>query len=93
VKAFLKPLLREIKKKLIKILQFSIHDSTLYLRSNVLQFECGLAGLCGGRLRGPSILRDIKLLRSDNWLSLALIVEVVSVVEGTPLLMVQSEFG
>jgi hypothetical protein len=39
------------------------------------------------------MLRDIKLLRSDNWLSLALIVEVVSVVEGTPLLMVQSELG
>jgi hypothetical protein len=60
----------------------------------VLQLECGRAGLCGGKLLGPSMLLDIIEFRSDVWLSLALNVEVVSVVdEGTPLLMVHSEFG
>lgn len=64
-----------------------------YLLSKVLQLECGLDGLCGGRLRGPSMLRDIKLLCIDNWLSLALIAEVVSFAEDIPLLIVQRELG
>ena len=45
------------------------------LRSNVLQFDGGmLRGLCGGRLLGPSMLRDMIELRNEAWLSLALIV-------------------
>lgn len=35
----------------------------MYLRSSVLLFECGRAGLCGGRLFGPSMLRDMIELR------------------------------
>lgn len=66
--------------------------SSSHLRSNVLQFECGRAGLCGGKLRGPSMLRDMMELRSDDSLSLALKVEVVIVVD-TPLLTVHREFG
>jgi hypothetical protein len=46
------------------------------LRSNVLQFECTIrlifAGLCGGKLRGPSMLRDINEFLREFWLSLAL---------------------
>lgn len=58
----------------------------------MLQLLWGRAGLCGGKLRGPSMLRDMIELQSDDWLSLALNVEVVSVVD-TPLLTVHSEFG
>lgn len=48
------------------------------LLSNVLQVECVLPGLCGGRLWCPySMLRDMREFRSDTWLSLALITEVV----------------
>lgn len=39
------------------------------------------------------MLRDMSELRSDDWLSLALSVEVVRVDAGTPLLIVHKEFG
>lgn len=35
----------------------------IYLLSSVLLLECVRAGLCGGRLLGPSMLRDIIELR------------------------------
>lgn len=44
-----------------------------YLRSNVLQFEWGRAGLCGGKLLGPSILRVIKELLSISLTSFILL--------------------
>lgn len=34
-----------------------------YFLSRVLLFECGRAGLCTGKLFGPSMLRDIIRLR------------------------------
>lgn len=52
------------------------------LRSSVLLLECGRAGLCGGRLCGPSMLRDmieLRLLFAAIVLSLApFIVAVVA---------------
>lgn len=64
-----------------------------YLRSKVLQLLWGRdEGLCGGKLLGPSMLRDMIELRRDDWLSLALKVEVVRF-DDTPLLMVHKEFG
>lgn len=79
-----------------------------YLRSNVLQFEWTIrlifAGLCGGRLRGPSMLRDINEFLREFWLSLALkiplfefVIAMVAVdvdaAVATPLLMSVREFG
>lgn len=56
-----------------------------HLRSSVLLLECGLAGLCGGRLRGPSILRDInESLREQLSLALKIPFEVVIVVACGP---------
>ena len=39
-----------------------------YFRSNVLEFECGRAGLWGGKLFGPSILLDIREFRWFKWI-------------------------
>lgn len=38
---------------------YSLNSNFTHLRSNVLELEWGRAGLCGGRLFGPSMLRDI----------------------------------
>lgn len=53
-----------------------------YLRSSVLLLLCGRAGLCGGRLCGPSMLRDMMehlLPLADVVLSLAPLVVVADV--------------
>lgn len=42
---------------------FKWKEMRMYLLSNVLLLECGRAGLCGGRLFGPSMLRDMIELR------------------------------
>lgn len=69
-------------------------------RSKVLQFDGGiLRGLCGGRLLGPSMLRDMIELRNETWLSLALILVICDDDCGCgccvdiPLLISVNEFG
>lgn len=60
----------------------SFYTKNTNLLSSVLLFECGRAGLCGGKLRGPSILRDIIEFRL---LLAVLSLSPATIVSSTPL--------